>query len=120
LQFHYPGNIRELENIIKKAYVLSNGDKIQKKDIEIEEEEEEEETENVYQKMIFNGKSFWEVVHKPFLEREINRREAKRIITRGLKETGGSYKKLLAIFHIGQEEKDYKRFMKILTIHKLR
>ena len=36
LHHRYPGNIRELENIIKKSYAFSNADEIREKDIEFE------------------------------------------------------------------------------------
>jgi len=36
--YHYPGNIRELENIIKRAHVYSKGDEISAEDIRLPQE----------------------------------------------------------------------------------
>ncbi len=124
LEYSFPGNIRELENILRKAYAMEKEKEIGAKDIFFEEEEEEEEEEEdrtnmLYQEMVVKGKSFWEVIHRPFLKRELNRREVNAVISLGLKQTSGSYKKLLPLFHIGQDEKDYKRFMKVINTHKL-
>jgi Nif-specific regulatory protein len=121
--YDYPGNIRELENIIKRAYYLSDDGVIKAEHIEFENSKIKEKmniTEELYRKIINEKKSFWEVVHYPFLKRELNRREVKEIIGMGLSQTRGSYKKLLSLFNIEQGEKNYKRFMGIISTHKLK
>lgn len=123
LQYYCPGNIRELENIIKSAFTLSNGDKIREKDISLKITEEKEKlntSEKLYIEMVNEGKSFWEAVHSPFLKRELNRREVKEVIDLGLKKTKGTYKKLLPQFNIDKGEKNYKKFMDIIRIHRLK
>ena len=67
---------------------------------------------------IKSGRSFWEVVKAPFLDRELNRSEVKEIINRGLLETGGKYKGLLKLFNL--EEKEYKNFMRFLYENRLK
>ena len=42
----------------------------------------------------------------------------KEIISLELKQTNGSYKELCRLFNVG--EKEYKRFMKVLSVHKLK
>ena len=78
VNYDYPGNVRELENILKRAEFIAGGGCIQEKDIIIEGEFMEEEylnvSERLFQEMVKKGKSFWEVVHKPFLSRDLNMR----------------------------------------------
>lgn len=119
--YDYPGNIRELKNIIKRAFIFSNDNDINPRDIELEivnKKNNLNSTEELFRKIKYEKKSFWEVIHKPFLRRELNRKEVKEIIAIGLEQTKGSYKNLLPLFNINQ--KDYKKFMDIIRIHKLR
>ncbi|HKG95648.1 MAG TPA: sigma 54-interacting transcriptional regulator [Gemmatimonadaceae bacterium] len=64
------------------------------------------------------GESFWEVVHRPFMDREMSRVEARAVVTRGLDRTRGSYKKLLDLFGVPQD--DYLKFMDFLRHQKLK
>jgi DNA-binding NtrC family response regulator len=54
------------------------------------------------------GEDFWIVVRQAFKARQITRVELAALIDRGLRETRGSYRALLKIFHLQPEE--YKRF----------
>jgi hypothetical protein len=67
---------------------------------------------------LYEGKTFWEVVKKPFLNRDFNREEVRAIINRALEECGGKYKNALELF--GIEENDYKSFMRFLYDNDLR
>jgi transcriptional regulator with PAS, ATPase and Fis domain len=101
LRHNYPGNVRELENIIRRAYIFAPDKEIRKDDIILEyQEEEEDNARKLFNEMAVKGKSFWEVVHEPFLEREISRADAKKVICLGLSETKGNYKKLLELFNL--------------------
>jgi transcriptional regulator with PAS, ATPase and Fis domain len=122
-EYHYLGNIRELENIVTKAYFFSKGDNIKDKDIELEyhiSDKNFDRAEILYKEILENKKIYWEVIHKPFLKRELDRATVKQILSLGLKETGGSYKKLLSLFNMSLDEKEYQKFMKILRVHRLR
>lgn len=120
LEYSFPGNIRELENILRRTYALAEAEEIDSEDIILEEEEEEEIVKKLYQAMVLKGRSFWEVAHIPFLRRDLNRREVKSILSMGLNQCNGSYKKLGELFHIGEAKNNYKRFLKIIEVHKLR
>ncbi|MCL4107287.1 UNVERIFIED_CONTAM: hypothetical protein GTU68_017171 [Idotea baltica] len=72
----------------------------------------------LYQALLTGKKGFWEAVHKPFLDRDYNRREVKTIIERGLNESGGSYKTLVKSF--GLSECEYQKFMDFLKNHRLK
>ena len=68
--------------------------------------------------MAEGGESFWQVVHAPFLARELNRSQIKAIIQTGLEKTQGRYKALLPLFGISQA--DYHKFMDFLRHHQLK
>jgi DNA-binding NtrC family response regulator len=54
------------------------------------------------------GEDFWTVVRQAFKARELTRADLTEIVDRGLRETRGSYRALLALFHLPAT--DYKRF----------
>src|SRR5947199_8458 len=59
--------------------------------------------------MMSGERNFWELVHGPFMNRDVNRADVRAIIAEGLKLSGGSYKRLLEIFGIARS--DYLKFM---------
>src|SRR5262245_33703424 len=54
------------------------------------------------------GEDFWSVVGQAFKARELTRADLTALVDRGLTETRGSYRALLALFNL--PEADYKRF----------
>jgi hypothetical protein len=54
------------------------------------------------------GEDFWTVVRQAFKARELTRADLMTIVDRGLRETRGSYRALLTLFHLPAT--DYKRF----------
>jgi DNA-binding NtrC family response regulator len=54
------------------------------------------------------GEDFWAVVGQAFKARELTRADLTSLVDRGLTETRGSYRALLALFNL--PESDYKRF----------
>jgi hypothetical protein len=67
--------------------------------------------------MQLDKKSFWEVIHEPFLNRSLNRKQVVDVLIKGLVLTEGSFKKLLPIFNIPEDEYQYKKFMGVLRTH---
>ena len=133
-EYKWPGNIRELKNLVTMGFALcSSGDMIQPESFahmlrqyRHSTSSQSQSTTHVppncivecYFKMVKEGKSFWEVIQKPYLERELNREQVRTIVSLGLKETGGSYKKLLPLFSISPEH--YLKFMDFLRHHRLK
>jgi len=124
----WPGNIRELQNAIQAGWCLSTSDTIEPQHVQpmLEtdkgtdpERVEESCIENTcYTDMVEGGDTFWTSVRKRFMSRELNRGQVQSIVSRGLDQSGGSYKKLLSIFNI--ESGDYTKFMDFLRHHSLK
>jgi transcriptional regulator with PAS, ATPase and Fis domain len=105
--YSYPGNVRELENIVETAVYTAPGHSIHADDITLPIQSDS----SLPDEELIVG-NFWDSVATPFSERLITRKQVERVISRGLEKTRGSYKKLLPLFQI--PESDYKRFMDFL------
>jgi DNA-binding NtrC family response regulator len=105
--YSYPGNVRELENIVETAVYTAPGHSIHADDITLPIQSDN----SLPDEELIVG-NFWDSVATPFSERLITRKQVERVISRGLEKTRGSYKKLLPLFQI--PESDYKRFMDFL------
>ncbi len=123
--YDWPGNVRELIHVIKRAGIQLEGPVIGSEIGHIIQYSSKGNgfrtngrIERIWEKLK-SGESFWEVVKKPFLDRDLNRAEVKRIISRGLKESGGKYKNLLPLFNIHSNSKNYKNFMRFLYENRL-
>jgi hypothetical protein len=64
------------------------------------------------------GEDFWEVVHRPFLARDLNRSQVKAFIRQGLMTADSSYRRALEVF--GMSSSDYQKFMDFLRHHDLK
>jgi transcriptional regulator with GAF, ATPase, and Fis domain len=129
--YWWPGNVRELKSIVDTGYCLADTDVIEPRDF-VEQLERAVRTEQLraipfgiegtsgdpWTRMVDEHESFWEVVHSPYLSREMSRADARALIERGLMQTRGSYKKLLALF--GIEPGDYLKFMDFLRHQRLK
>ncbi len=126
--YHWPGNVRELRGIIEMAFCLSPGPLIEPEHFESDLEPSDGlpaaphpaafDPSARYRKMLLGDQDFWDAVRRPFLDRELNRAQVREIIVRGLQESEGSYKRLLDIFRISQD--DYLKFMDFLRHHRLK
>lgn len=126
--YHWPGNVREIRSIVEMGYCLSGTDDV----IDVEDFEDgleredassavsvaERPSEQLLVRMVEEGEDFWNVVRRPFLDRDLNREQVQSIVKRGLEASGGSYKKMLRIFRVQQD--DYLKFMDFLRHHRLK
>jgi len=123
--YHWPGNVRELKSIISIGFFSGNGEQVIKPQDFISElhqdnsrKELSQDIAKYYEKMMDDGRCFWEIVQKPYLDRELNRSQVRTIICQGLKKSSGSYKRLLKNFNIPDSQ--YLKFMDFLRHHKLK
>jgi transcriptional regulator with GAF, ATPase, and Fis domain len=130
-QHDWPGNVRELRAVAESSFHLSDGLVIGPESFgeSLESMSRQREMssvplvsaqppETVLGRLLAGDGTFWELVHEPFLERDLNRRQVRDIVAGGLGRSGGSYKRLLALFGIAQE--DYLKFMDFLRHHRLK
>ncbi len=71
-----------------------------------------------YHAMEAGEEDFWTIIRAPYLDRELNRAQVQRVVARGLRASGGSYKRLLPLF--GVDGDDYLKFMDFLRHHRLK
>ena len=122
----WPGNVREIRSVVDTGFHLSDGVLITPDDFSealTEAARREQAARNAaaldyFGRLLAGDGSFWELVHRPFLERDLNRGEVRQIVELGLSSSSGSYKRLLELFGIPQE--DYLKFMDFLRHHRLK
>jgi transcriptional regulator with GAF, ATPase, and Fis domain len=109
--YSYPGNVRELENILETAVYTAAGMVIGADDILLPQDPV---TNWTTDELVVGN--FWESVARPYSERLITRKQVEQLIRCGLEQTRGNYRKLLPLFRI--PDSDYKRFMDFLRRHR--
>ena len=131
-RYPWPGNVRELKGIVDMAFHTAGGG-----DIEPDHFADELEWgtgvavpvrtdaradvpagDDRYARMTVHGETFWNIVYTPFMDRELNRHQVRQLLSKGLSDTRGSYKRLLPAFGIAPH--DYLRFMDFLRHHRLK
>jgi DNA-binding NtrC family response regulator len=145
LSYRWPGNVRELKNIAERVTVRNNHTGPIRPDMLPAEIRREASTrplavappsapvavtanpapaaavshhpaaDAAWNDMVIEGKSFWLAVHPLFIDRELTKTDVREIIRRGLRQTQGSYRKLIELFHLPAT--DYKRFLAFLYQH---
>jgi transcriptional regulator with GAF, ATPase, and Fis domain len=125
----WPGNVRELKSVIDTGFHMAEGDLIEACIFAQELESVSRTgqfqripldvgTRDPFHRMLEEGESFWEVVHRPYLGRELSRAEARALIDQGLQRSRGSYRRLLTLFNI--DSADYLKFMDFLRHQRLK
>ncbi len=125
--YPWPGNVRELIHAVSVAYYESD----QRAVITLDDFPEEirrfpqasgnpengEVAHILYRRLTGEGESFWELVHQPYLDRELNRSQVRKLIRLGM-QRAKNYKSLALEFNIPPDQ--YQKFMDFLRHHRLR
>ena len=67
--------------------------------------------EQLFDRMVRGGETFWAVVYDPFMSRDLTREDLRSIVRHGLNLTHGSYKGMAQLFNVPA---DYKRLLNFL------
>lgn len=127
--YRWPGNVGELKSLVAMAYSLSDGPRIEPRDFVTELGQAPEETpaaaaaagagpDGLFERMARGGENFWEIIQRPFLDRDLNRVQVQTVIKQGLTEAHGSYRRAAELF--GLPEQDYHKYMDFLRHHRLK
>jgi len=123
----FPGNIRELENLVEGVAILADGPVIGLADLPEPFREAtaagdgaaglEGDPGALYERIVWQGESFWGVIQEPYLKRALSREQARAFVAYALEESGGTFKDLARLFRI---EDSYKKFVNFLRNHDLK
>lgn len=128
--YDWPGNVRELRNAIERLtvrWVTSPDDALRVLFDSVTANPTAApdagtpamtRAEALHQRMVDARDSFWDVVHKPFMDHDLTRDDLRQLLEIGLRETQGNYRLLSELYNIGAT--DYKRFMSFLRSHDCR
>jgi len=138
--YPWPGNVREIKSVATTGYSMAEGELIEIDDFESVLYERQSPVPaglaaiparivgataadvdpwaEVLRAMRSGEQTFWEAVHKPFIERDLNRSQVRALFERGLREANGSYKSLLTLFNL--PDSDYQKFMDFLRHQRLK
>lgn len=123
----WPGNVREVQSVVDTGFHLSTnqiispaelGDALQVSAQATPDRGTSAGALDSCARMASGEENFWDLVHRPFMNRDMNRGEVRQVIAHGLSVSRGSYKRLLNLF--GVDEDEYLRFMDFLRHHRLK
>ena len=126
-EYHWPGNVRQVENVIERLVVTGRREVIEVRDLPHDVltpsqygtkpafERRKTVADELFKKLVNEGQSFWQTVYPLYMNREITRGNVRELVHKGLEEARGNYKIVLRLFNM--ESADYKRFLNFLRKH---
>jgi transcriptional regulator with PAS, ATPase and Fis domain len=124
--YDWPGNVRELQNVVEQLIWMSSAEVIDvqhfppamqttvNRALPVRERRRQP-ADDLYAGLVAGKFSFWDQIHRMFLDRDITRHDLREVIRRGLTTSGGSYRGLVTLF--GMDSGDYKRFFNFIAAH---
>jgi transcriptional regulator with PAS, ATPase and Fis domain len=131
--YPWPGNIRELRNVIERLVLRVNNPLVEPEDLSAEiasytppgraEEpgsvraaiSHQARVDGILERIFMHKESFWTTAYPAFMSRDITRDDMRHVVRTGLEQTHGSYRLLLGLFNMAAD--DYKRFLGFLKQH---
>jgi transcriptional regulator with PAS, ATPase and Fis domain len=129
-RYRWPGNVRELQNTVEQiASVIDSGTArpgdlplalrtAQPGHLALSRDRRRAIADDLYEGLVSGGCRFWEDVYVLFMKRDITRADVRKVIERGLVASSGSYRRLLQLF--GMDQQEYKRLLNFLAAHECR
>jgi transcriptional regulator with PAS, ATPase and Fis domain len=131
LEYAWPGNVRELKNVVERLIVRHSGQQVtggdflpwssdaapQQHDVAGKPVHSVSVADQLFERMVKDGESFWSAVHPAFLLRDLTRDHVRELVSKGLRQARGNYKILLPLFNM--KDSDYRRFLTFLRKHEL-
>jgi len=114
----FPGNVRELQNAIERAFFSARGIMITEVPLESHTPTAAtaaDEVQTWFKDISEGRKDFWSAIHNRYKCRDISREKVVAFVDYGLRSTRGSYKTMASMFRF--KEHDYRRFMDFLRRH---
>ncbi len=125
VEYPWPGTVRELKNVAERLVLRPHNGRLGPDDLPPEiwkerrarvpaavQDQRLPMSEQLFDRMLNGGESFWSAVYEPFMGRDLRREDLRGIVRLGLEHTRGNYKMLVACFNMPDD--DYKRFMAVL------
>jgi transcriptional regulator with PAS, ATPase and Fis domain len=132
VEYPWPGNVRELKNVVERLIVRRSGQAVTLDDLPQLWSQDVWSTQSknvaapvravsiadqLFDRMVKDGESFWSVVYPAFLLRDLTRDNLRELVSKGLHQARGNYKILIPLFNM--KESDYRRFLAFLRKHGL-
>jgi transcriptional regulator with GAF, ATPase, and Fis domain len=122
-RYRWPGNVRELRSIVTIGFSMAESKYIEPDHFVNELRQAnlpgpDTGKSELFENMVEQGRSFWVIVHEPFLDRDLNRAQVREIVSQGLLAARGSYRRMSVLFNIKPDQ--YQKFMDFLRHHRLK
>jgi DNA-binding NtrC family response regulator len=126
-KYSWPGNVRELQNLVERLAVTCQRETALPEDLPPEirllpfgtykpkRERRRTVADELYQRLVESGESFWTAVYPLYMNREITRGNLRDLVKKGLQEARGNYRIVVRLFNM--DPSDYKRFLNFLRTH---
>src|SRR5258708_1785903 len=122
-RYPWPGNVRELRSIATIGFSMAESKYIEPDHFVSELRQANlpgpgTGKSELFETMVEQVRTFWDIVHQPFLDRHLNRPQAREIVSHGLLPPRDTYLRMSVLFNIRPDH--YQKFMDFLRHHRLK